>query len=99
MKITIKQSGGFAGIEQELKTLDSTRMTAPEAETFNKTLGRLNVACAQRIESEGADRISYEVEIEDKGQPTKRLRIVDEGDSNDPAIREVHALLAIGEKK
>ncbi len=99
MKIKIKQSGGFAGIEQELKTLDSTRMTAPEANNFNQTLTRLIEACGRKSEPVGADQLSYEVEIEDKGKPTQRLRVVDEGDSNDAAVREVRTLLGIGETK
>lgn len=99
MKIKIKQSGGFAGIEQELKTLDSTRMTAPEVDNFNKTLTRLIEACARKPESVGADQLSYQVEIEDKGKPTQTLRVVDEGDSNDAAVREVRTLLGIGESK
>lgn len=99
MKIKIKQSGGFAGIEQELKTLDSTRMTAAEAENFNKTLSRLIKACEHRTDSIGADRLAYEVEIEDKGQPKQTLRVIDEGNSQDQAVREVQALLAIGESK
>ena len=95
MKIQIKQSGGYAGIEMTLAAVDSGLLPDEVAAQLPERLNRLSALCAQIQPSLGADRFQYDIEISDPGSKPRRLTVIDEGDPGEPAMQEVMAILEL----
>ena len=95
MKIQIKQSGGFAGIEMTLAAVDSGNLPDAAAAQLPARLNRLSGLCAQSPPSPGADRFQYEIEIRDPEAKPRTLTVIDEGDPGQPAMQEVIAILEL----
>ncbi|MBZ5592098.1 MAG: hypothetical protein LAP39_07670 [Acidobacteriia bacterium] len=92
MTILIKRSGGFAGREERLAAIDTSELPTTIADRVRERIARLTALSAQEP-SAGADRLQYEIEITEPGTGGRKLTVVDEGDPDDPAMKEVIAIL------
>ena len=93
MKVTIKRTGGFAGLDQTVASLDSERLPRDAAEELRRQVSAL-VAASARPEPIGADLLHYHVTISDEG-PARTVTVVDEGDPEAPPMKHLQALLAL----
>ncbi len=93
MMVEIRRTGGFAGVEEKLASVDSRRLPEGAAAELARLVARLSAWCARNPESEGADRFRYEIEIAEPGALPRTLAVVDEGDPQHPAVKDVLALL------
>lgn len=92
MILTFRRTGGFAGLDEALGTVDTSGLGGEGQSAFAaqlRDLTRLTAAPA----SPGADRFRYEVDIQEQGQPPRTLVIVDEGDPEIPGLRALAALM------
>lgn len=68
MRITVKQRGGFAGLEQDIATVDTARVDPAQARELEQQV-RSNVLNRSRTggsaEPVGADQFEYEITVED----------------------------------
>jgi Emfourin len=94
MKLMIKKTGGFAGIERTLASLDTERMPKASADQVRQHVEDLSTLAAQTSESGGADQFQYEINVTEPGLAPRALTFIDEGDPNHPAMKHVAALLA-----
>jgi hypothetical protein len=88
MRITIKRTGGFAGIEDDLGSVDLGEESRPEVAIALQNLAR-------QLEgnfSPGADRLHYEIEIQESGKPPRRLIVLADGEPDLPEMRALEAL-------
>src|SRR6476660_5968542 len=95
MKLTIKRTGGFAGIEQTLASFDTERMTKASADQVRKHVEEISTLAAQASKSVGADQFHYEINIMEPWLAPRALTLIDEGNSNHPTMEHVAALLAL----
>ena len=99
MTIDIERTGGFAGVEEKLATLDSSSLSPQAAAELRGLVARLSAWCAQNAESAGADRFRYEIAITEPPTPgetgpaTQTLTVIDEGDPEHAPVKLVLALL------
>lgn len=91
--VEIRRSGGFAGIEEKLASLDTNMLPKAAADELLALVARLSAWCARQRESIGADRISYQVGIVEPRAGSRTLTVIDEGDPDDPAMKLVRAIL------
>lgn len=94
MKIAIRRTGGFAGIEERLAELDDAALPQHAAAELRDRVRRLSAWCARRPESPGADRLRYEVELAEPGAAPRTLAVTDEGE-DEPGVALVRELLAL----
>jgi hypothetical protein len=90
MRISVRRSGGFAGIEEEVGALDTTGL-APEArEELERLVGETDFfALPAAVEGEvGADQFRYEVTVEDEGR-AHTVTFVGEGGDQAAALRRL----------
>ena len=90
MIITLRHSGGFAGIEQELGSADTGTLAEGPRREVAKALKVLEEARP----SVGADRVQFEVEIREPGSSPRRLIIPDEGSPQSLAMQALGDLAA-----
>lgn len=89
MKISIRQSGGFAGAIETLgpiETADLPSGMAREIESEIRQLGFLSQP--SQDESVGADLMRYEVTVQD-GNHERTLRVVDDGSEHAEGLRDL----------
>src|SRR5437899_8556537 len=98
MIITIKRSGGYAGVEQVLATVDSSKLTSERDARVQSLIARLSGLLANRGVGEGADRFQYEVTVTGNGEGTKSMTVIDEGNPQDAAIQIVTQLIGFGSR-
>ena len=94
MTITIKRSGGFAGIEQVLAHVDSSTLTSEQEARVKSGIARLSALLAKRKATEGADRFQYEVTVTGDADEAKSMTVIDEGNPQDPALMAVMELIS-----
>ncbi len=95
VKIQITRTGGFSGIEEEIASADSASLPRATQDELGAIVARLSDASARGAEAPGADRFQYHVDVYEPGVAPRRLTIVDEGDPERPAARDLAALLAL----
>ena len=93
MIVKIDRLGGFAGIEENLASVDLENIPEPVSDDVQARLAQLSTLSAQS--SEGADRFYYRIEMAEPGARPLTLTVVDEGARNDPAIKAVMAILEL----
>jgi hypothetical protein len=101
MKISLKQSGGFAGIEIPLASVDTTRLAPEQASQLETQLNNtafFNLP-ANVVGSEpaiGADMLQYEITV-DEGNQKHTVRFRDDNSPNTAPLRKlVTSLKQIG---
>lgn len=92
MKVTIRRSGGYAGIDQTVAAIDSDDLPAPAADRLRQELMRLTATL--RPDDIGADQLHYEVEIAGDGPP-RRLSVLDDGRPEAPPMKHIEAILGL----
>jgi len=95
MMVNIRRAGGFAGVDEELASVDSSTLSSAKADELRELVTRLSALRAQRPESVGADRFRYEIRVVEPGAEPRTLTVVDEGDPDDAAMKLVHAILEL----
>jgi len=93
MKIEIRRSGGFAGIEQLLASSDSGDWSAELAEDVGARVERVFRLAGAKPRPVGADQYRYEITTSEPGGETRRLVVADEGDPNEPALKEILGII------
>lgn len=93
MRITVTRRGGFAGLDQPLGTQDVSGLTESAAAAAARELAKLD-DLAEKLESAGADKYRYEIEVEEPGKAARLLTIADEGDPERPEMKSLAALAA-----
>lgn len=91
MILTLRRTGGFAGIQETLGTLDTASLGGEAQRAFAARLKELEQLAA--LPAHGADQFHYELDIREPGQAPRTLTIVDEGDPDLPAMRALSALM------
>lgn len=92
MTLTFRRTGGFAGIQEALGTVDTASLSSEAQRTLAAQLQEL-ARFAAAPASPGADRFRYEVDILEPGQAPRTLVIVDEGNPELPGFRTLAALM------
>jgi hypothetical protein len=83
MILTLKRTGGFAGLQETLGTVDISALGEAAQDAVATHLKALEQAISSP--SPGADRLHYEVEILEPGKAARTFVIVDEGEPDHPA--------------
>ncbi len=80
MKVMIKRSGGYAGVEEEtVAAVDTGALSGPQAQRVESAVRKL-----ERAESPiGTDMLRYDIEVRDE-QGTRSLTFLDDGDPKSP---------------
>jgi hypothetical protein len=82
MKITVKSSGGFAGLPQQF-TVDTAQSTAATAEGLTQMIHQLDffkAAANQSPDAIGADMMRWQISMQDNGR-TNTISFVQDGTS------------------
>lgn len=96
MRVSIRRSGGFAGLVEELGSIEVERLPAPEAAMVRAHLAELERWLVANPPEPGADVFLYDVTVVDPPRPVRTLRLADEGASTQPGLDHVLALVAQG---
>jgi chemotaxis regulatin CheY-phosphate phosphatase CheZ len=94
MTITIKRSGGFAGIEQVLAQVDTKSLTRDQIERVKSGIARLSGLLAKKSPSAGADRFQYDVTVTEDAGAAKTMTVIDQGNPKDPALMALMDLIS-----
>jgi hypothetical protein len=95
MRVKIDRLGGFAGVEENLASVDLANMPKPVGDQVQERLAQLSRLSARSPGTEGADQFYYKIEMAEPGAQPRTLTVVDEGDPNDPAIKAFMAILEL----
>ena len=89
MILTLRRTGGFAGIRETLGTVDTASLGGAAQRALAAQLKALELEAEPAF---GADQFHYEVEIQEPGAASRTLVIVDEGDPSLPGYRVLRDL-------
>lgn len=92
MLITFRRTGGFAGIQEELGTVNVDVLVGEAHRVFVDRLQELK-RLAVTHSAMGADLYRYEITIEESDQPPETLIIIDDGDPEQPAMQALISLM------
>ena len=97
MSIRIERSGGFAGIREDLGSIDTDQLGTDEAATIRGIIERLRASmeAGDRETPVGADLLRYDVEIREKDGVHRHLIVIDDGNPEDDSLNILHELLAV----
>jgi hypothetical protein len=71
MRITVKRSGGFAGLSEELASVDTADLEAERAEQIEQLVGDISffdLPTELSPDEVGADQFRYEITVSDDGR-------------------------------
>ena len=92
MILTIRRTGGFAGVEELLGTVDAARLDAEARRRLDRQLEDLS-DLTNAYEPSSADTFRYEVEVAGPGRTRNLVSVEDEGDPEHPAFKALVALM------
>jgi hypothetical protein len=92
MRITVKQRGGFAGIEATVADIDTAAIDPADREEVERAV-RAALSAAAEEPPLGRDQLEYEITAEDGGDRRNRTW-VDDGTSASAPVRELVAKLS-----
>jgi hypothetical protein len=95
MTLKIKRLGGFAGVEENLASVDVAKLPKPIADQLRERVALLATLSAQRPRPVGADQFHYEIDMAEPGAQPQTLTVVDEGDPEQPAMQQLQAILEL----
>lgn len=89
MILKIKRSGGFAGVDEELATVDTSSLPGEAAVRVEHCLADIISLLEETPDYPpyGADMFQYEIEVIDESGEPKTLVLVDEIDDTIPLTR------------
>jgi hypothetical protein len=93
MQITIERHGGFAGLDEHLAAVDVDTLPKPVADQLRERVAQLATLTAQSPTPVGADQFLYKIGIVEPGAQPRTLTVVDEGDPEQPLMKQVRAIL------
>lgn len=93
MQVTIKRTGGYAGLDQTLVSRDLDGMPARRRSGVVRRLKNLTQKVREAEPQVGADFLTYEVEVTEVPDVPERLSIVDTGDPASPPLKQVNDLI------
>ncbi|MGH3104001.1 MAG: protealysin inhibitor emfourin [Gaiellaceae bacterium] len=90
MQISVKRSGGFAGIEEEVATVDTEQLAAASAERLERLVDEIGFfdLPASVSDGEGADRFRYEVTVAADGR-RHTVTYTEEGGAETASVRRL----------
>ena len=89
MIVTIRTSGGFAGLTETIGPVDTAGLDHILAREIEMTLSSPSLASRSNADEEiGSDLIRYEIEIKD-GAQTRVVRFADDGSPAGAPLRRV----------
>lgn len=94
MQVTIKRTGGYAGLDQTLVSKDLDTLTANKRSGVVRRLRNLQKAVEEAGPHIGADLMTYEVEVEQVPDVPERLVVVDTGEPGTSPMKQVNGLIA-----
>jgi hypothetical protein len=71
MKINIKRTGGYAGLEEELAAVDTSRLepgAAQRVEGLTSSMGFFDLPAVAEDDAVGADMFRYNITVSDGGR-------------------------------
>lgn len=92
MKMTITRSGGFAGVSEELGSVDTATLGPAGARRLEEALASARFDSLPAVVPEdamGADLLRYDITVERDGT-RRRVTFVDDGS---PGMEPLHALV------
>ena len=97
MIISVSRSGGFAGIEEELGTIDTDSMTGSVAESIKNNIAEMTKIITEAGGQSifGTDMFSYEIKIVDDQGERHSLQIIDDGDPDSRLTTTLYELLEV----
>ena len=95
MTIKIKRLGGFAGVEEDLASADLDKLPGPVADQLRERVVQLDTLTVHGQGAEGADQFRYVIEIVEPGGRSRTVTVVDEGDPEQSAMKQVRAVLEL----
>ena len=95
MIIGISRSGGFAGIVEDLGTINTGNLQEDGAADLENRVAEIARSLAQRGDNSpiGADMFRYEIEIIGGNEGRQKLVVMDEGDPESPVMKALNELL------
>ena len=94
MKISVEQSGGYAGQTSRLADIDTEQLDPGAAQEVEQVVVQLSERAAQSSEPVGADLLRYTVTVNEGGS-TRAIRVSDDGSPEVSQLMElVNTLLA-----
>jgi hypothetical protein len=90
MHVTVKKSGGYAGITEEVGSLDTAQLDPATARDIEQTLKGTGSPTQDAADNQavGADQFHYEITIRD-GARERTLSFVDDGSARNAPLRKV----------
>jgi hypothetical protein len=99
MKITVTQSGGFAGLTQSLASLDTSALEPARAQQIEEKLREtrfFDLSANPLTEAVGADFLQYQIAVSD-GERQHTVTFLDDDSAEAASLRElVTALINFG---
>jgi hypothetical protein len=94
MKISVEQSGGYAGQTSRLADIDTDQLDPGAAQEVEQAVRQLSERSARSSEPLGADLLRYTITVNDGGS-TRAIRFSDDGGPEVSQLMElVNTLLA-----
>jgi hypothetical protein len=96
MQVSIKCSGGFAGVERSFRSLDSRTLAQPAAARLARCIDELVAASRAQEIAGSADQFRYEFTITDApGGAPNSFTIADDGNPSQPPMSLVAEIVAL----
>jgi hypothetical protein len=93
MQVTVKRTGGYAGLDQTLVSRDLGEMTARKRSGIVRRLKNLSKKAQEAEPQVGADLMTYEVEITEAADLPEHISVVDTGDLEQAPLKQVNDLI------
>ncbi|HKG27420.1 MAG TPA: protealysin inhibitor emfourin [Thermomicrobiales bacterium] len=87
MRISVKRGGGFAGLTEDLGTVDTAQLDPATAQQVEQAAGSLAAAASSGGAAIGADLPRYEITISDGSEQT--IAFDDDGGPETAPLREL----------
>lgn len=94
MKVTIRRSGGFAGIREEFGPYDTANLAAEKKKRVEDLLASVFEAARTDEPPVGADFILIELRVMREGS-SNRIATVDDGDLARPVLEHLRRLFGV----
>jgi len=97
MLVSIRRSGGCAGLELEVASIDSGALSAAEAQRLRDGIDELSSWVRSHAAARGADQLQYDLSIiREAGAPPEHLTLLDDGNPAAPPMKWLEELIRLG---
>jgi hypothetical protein len=93
--VRVRRVGGFAGIEEELVTLNTNSCNAQQSADIEECVAELSrIKAAEEDPGPiGADMLQYEVDVHEEDGSIREIVIIDDGNPDRPSLQCARRLL------